>query len=103
MGYGELVETFAHTLLVPMFGCTLCDSVYTCSAVCSAVYNYLAPPWFKFCQEITGELRVFCFALIGPIDDGEEEGGGGEFSCVDHLSVNKGVVGKRIYSEVYFN
>ena len=41
----------------------------TISAVCTAIYSFLVPVWPQYCQPITEEHRVICFALIGPIDD----------------------------------
>ena len=59
------------------------------------MYSYLSSAGPQYWQPITEEL--ICFALIGPIDDGEgvagEGGGGGEgkLPSLDHVpSVTKG-------------
>ena len=49
--------------------CLAVHSVYTCSAVCTAVYSYLASGWPQYCQPIIEEHQGICFALIGPIYD----------------------------------
>ena len=80
-GLGVQIEKakFAHTLCSPQ--CLALHSVYTFSADCTEVYRYLVPPWPQYCQPITEEHRVICFALIGPIDDLKE----GELPYVDHV------------------
>ena len=69
-----------HTLCSAQ--CLAVHSVCTFSADCTEVYSYLAPPWPQYCQPITEEHRVICFALIGPIDEGEGEE---ELPSVDHV------------------
>ena len=65
---GVFVETCAHTLLSPMFSCTL---VHLCSCLhCSVQLTgaRVAPGWPQYCQPITEEHQIICFALIGPLD-----------------------------------
>ena len=42
--------------------------LYTGLAVCTALFVYLAPAGSQYCQQITEELQLNRFALIGPID-----------------------------------
>ena len=60
---------------------TLCTHVLRFTFQCS-MYNQLVPHWHHFGQPITEEHRVFCFALIVPID---ADDGGGKLLCVDHV------------------
>ena len=43
------------------------QSVYSCSAVFTVVYSYLAPGWPQICHPITAELQA-SLALIGPLE-----------------------------------
>ena len=64
-----------------LFSCLHCSVQLTGARV--------APGWPQNCQPITGELWLFCFALIGPIngwkEEEEEEEEEGELPYVDHV------------------
>ena len=58
-----------------------------CTAVCSTVNSYLAPPWPKFFEPITRELRSD-WSNRWWRWSGE---GDGELPCVDYSTLNEGV------------
>jgi hypothetical protein len=72
----RLVHTLCFTKCLDLHSVTLFTHVQFSCLQCSVQL-----PWPQSCQPITGELQVFCFALIGPIDDD----GDGELPCFDHV------------------
>ena len=68
VSYGVFMETCAHTLLGPMFSCKLVHlfSCLHCSVQLTGAR--VAPGWPQYCQPITEEHQIICFALIGPLD-----------------------------------